>query len=148
MLLRLSLIFVTLFVCISFSGCQPSEPTAEIVKTAPASGTLTYQGRPLAGHEVSFYPPNGGRPATGRSDDQGKFTLGTNGPDDGAVPGTHKVTVSSPAPTFASEPGKEDTSNIQLPKSTIPEKYSNAETSELTQTIPESGATDIKIELR
>lgn len=142
----LQILFV-LFVSMSLVGCGPSEPTAEILKTVPASGILTYQGKPLANHDVTFFPTDGRRPASSRTDDHGKFTLGTNGPDDGAVTGTHKVAITGPGPTFVGEPGKEDPSNIQLPKATIPDKFSNPETSGLTQAIPESGAADIKIEL-
>jgi len=55
-------------------------------------GTVTFQGSPLAEADVAF-TPKGGRPATGRTDTAGQFTLTTFKTNDGAMIGEHTVTV-------------------------------------------------------
>jgi hypothetical protein len=58
----------------------------------PVKGTVTFQGSPLAEADVAF-TPTGGRPATGRTDAAGRFTLTTFRTNDGAMTGEHIVTV-------------------------------------------------------
>jgi hypothetical protein len=66
-------------------GCGQSE-------TVPVTGTVTLNGQPATEAEVLFTPTKG-RMASGQTDAAGKFTLSTNKPGDGAVPGEHKVTI-------------------------------------------------------
>ena len=54
---------------------------------------VTLDGQPLAGAEVMFVPREGGRPATGTSDEQGKFQLTTIVNNDGALLGAHGVAI-------------------------------------------------------
>jgi len=68
-----------------FAGCGQSE-------TVPVTGTVLLNGQPATEAEVLFTPSKG-RMASGQTDAAGKFTLSTNKPGDGAVPGDHKVTV-------------------------------------------------------
>jgi hypothetical protein len=68
-----------------FAGCSQSA-------TVPVTGTVTLDGQPATEAEVIFTPAQG-RVAVGQTDAAGKFKLSTNKPDDGAVPGHHKVTV-------------------------------------------------------
>jgi hypothetical protein len=72
-------------------GCGSEGPTV------PVTGTLRYKNAPVVKANVVFMPESG-RPATGRTDEQGRFELETFGPGDGAVPGKHVVTVAM-APT-------------------------------------------------
>jgi hypothetical protein len=58
----------------------------------PVKGTVTFQGSPLAEADVAF-TPKGGRPATGRTDAAGRFSLTTFKTNDGAMVGEHIVTV-------------------------------------------------------
>ena len=69
------------------SGCGRGTPL-----TMPVKGTVTFQGSPLAEADVAF-TPTGGRPATGRTDTAGQFTLTTFKTNDGAMIGQHTVTV-------------------------------------------------------
>ena len=69
-----------------FMGCAPAQPTGDVIDTVPASGVLTHKGAPLEFYRVSFFPKEN-RPAMGETNAVGKFTLGTNKPDDGAVVG-------------------------------------------------------------
>lgn len=134
------------FALVVASGCGPPVPTGEIVKTVPASGMLTYKGKPLADYMVVFYPENA-RPAAGKTDEHGRFQLGTNGPGDGAVAGVHRVAVNYGGPESSEPGGKDEMKALPPPPVAIPEKFARPETSELTVTIPDEGATDIRIDL-
>lgn len=68
-------------------GCGRGTP-----RTMPVNGVVIFQGSPLADADVAF-TPTGGRPATGRTDAAGRFTLTTFKTNDGAVIGQHVVTV-------------------------------------------------------
>ena len=69
------------------AGCGPSAP-----KLYPASGTVTYEEKPLANATVIFIPQSG-RPSMATTDASGKYTISTNGKP-GAPLGTYNVTVS------------------------------------------------------
>jgi hypothetical protein len=69
----------------TLTGCGQSE-------TVPVTGTVMLNGQPAANADVLFTPTKG-RLASGSTDAAGRFTLSTNKPNDGAVPGDHKVTV-------------------------------------------------------
>lgn len=132
------------------AGCRESIPTGVVVKTVPVNGIVAFQGQPLENYLVTFYPDGDRRPATGKTDSEGRFTLGTNEPGDGAVVGSHKLSVTYVGPETAAEPGREELSAMAPPppKIKIPAKYGNAETSGLTRDVPESGLRDVKIDLQ
>jgi hypothetical protein len=69
-------------------GCGTNRP-----ETVPLDGTVTLDGKPLAGAGVLLMPERGGRPATGTTDEAGHFRLSTFEPGDGALLGKHTVTV-------------------------------------------------------
>ena len=71
-------------VLISGCGSQYS-PQAEIFKTVSASGVLTFRGKPLAGFIVTLHPAGDQRTASGTTDADGRFTLGTNAHGDGCL---------------------------------------------------------------
>lgn len=135
----------------TFSGCGDPGPVAEIEKVAPVSGTVTFQGKPLPGYQVTFLPTDGKRAATGITDAQGKFIMGTNDAGDGAPPGTHKIAFVW-APPSGGEPGQEtiidDPSKLPKPAIKIPAKYGNPETSGFTQEVPARGVQDLKFDLQ
>lgn len=78
-----------------FLGCGRSA-----YQTAPVSGRVTLDGRPLGSAHVSFQPVAAGNPNTGpgsfgRTDAEGRFRLETIGAHkDGAVVGKHIVRIS------------------------------------------------------
>lgn len=51
-------------------GCGPKLP----YEVVPFSGTVTYQGKPVPGLPVFFFPEQG-RPSNGFSDENGKFSM-------------------------------------------------------------------------
>ncbi len=52
------------------TGCGPKLP----YEVVPFSGTVTYQGKPVPGLPIFFFPETG-RPSNGFSDKDGKFTM-------------------------------------------------------------------------
>jgi hypothetical protein len=128
------------------AGCSVS-PTGEVIDTVPASGQLTYKGKPLEYHQVILMA-DGKRPALGISDAEGKFTLGTNTANDGAAPGTYQVAVSYVGPPNKNpEAGMTDFSAPPPPKVKIPAKYADSTKSGISVEIKSSGTTDLKVDL-
>ena len=60
---------------------------------APVSGVVLLNGQPVDRAAVFLTPVEGGRPADGVTDKDGKFTLQTFEPGDGALLGKHKVAI-------------------------------------------------------
>jgi hypothetical protein len=85
-------------------------------------------GKALADATVVFTPIRG-RSASGQTNKEGRFKLGTYLPGDGAIVGLHHVAV------VAREPGKKNLPGVPLGevpgRSWIPEKYGNTATSGL-----------------
>ncbi|MEY4188395.1 MAG: hypothetical protein RIT02_3429 [Planctomycetota bacterium] len=131
------------------SGCGGQySPQAEIFKTVSASGVLTFRGKPLAGFIVTLHPAGDQRTASGTTDADGRFTLGTNAHGDGAVAGNHKVSVIwQPPEDDGLGSTVEDPKKMPKPPLDIPAKYASPETSEITLEIPESGSSDLKLDL-
>jgi hypothetical protein len=115
-----------------------------VAPTAEVTGTVTYKGAPLENVNVVFTPANG-RPATGTTDAEGKFSLSTFAADDGAVPGEHTVTIAEgptdTPPPMPGMPGYGET------KSRFPARYSDPAKSGLTATVKEGEANQFKFEL-
>lgn len=133
------------------TGCGSNEVKPTLEKVVPVSGTLTYLGKPLEHHQVSFVPTDGRRAAVGITDAEGKFTLGTNDLADGAPPGKHKVSVTFAPPSpddSATGSPIDDPELLPKPKVAIPAKYGNPETSEIVQEVPSGGLTDVKLDLK
>lgn len=87
------------------TGCGGSTP-----KLYPVSGTVTYEGKPLADASLLFIPQQG-RPSVGTTDASGKYTMTTSG-QPGAPAGTYSVTVSK-----SSGQGSAGGESVQLPSS-------------------------------
>jgi hypothetical protein len=58
------------------------------------TGVVTHNGTPVEGADVVFQPASHTYAAAGKTDASGTFTLTAFNPNDGAVPGEYKVTVS------------------------------------------------------
>jgi hypothetical protein len=114
--------------CGCLSGCGRKPQATGPVPTYPVTGTVTYQGKPLAEATVIFRLKEGTYSATGRTDAQGKYKLSTFNPGDGAPAGEYVVAIVA----LESVPAEEEEKPVRPPKSLIPEKYSRPETSGLT----------------
>lgn len=118
------------------------------VTLAAAGGTVTFQGAPVAGANVTFIPEQGPI-AIGTTNDQGKFTLSTGGRP-GAPLGKCRVSVTLVAPSDDLSGLTPEEQSMELTKkmgqsqgtfgekeqkSLVPEKFSNADTSGLSFTV-------------
>ena len=109
--------------CVAFlalGGCD-SRP-----KRVPVTGKVLIDGQPLKYGTVIFMPKNG-RQSTGPLDENGNFTLTCYDPNDGALVGTHDVTI------LAGEAINNTTTKFYAPQ-----KYADRKTSGLTQEIKPS----------
>jgi hypothetical protein len=141
-----------LSVTCAVSGCTAKYSTPDVVATVPVSGTLTFQNKPLEFYQVVFMPVEGTKVATGISDPDGKFKLGTNDSGDGAPVGKYKIAISFVGPPSTSTAGTEqivdDPSKLPKPKIKIPAKYADPATSGLAQEITADGLPDLKLDLK
>jgi hypothetical protein len=72
---------------VTLGGCGDSGPTI-----VPVSGILTYKGKPVT-NATLFFSPDKGRPSTGTTDEEGRFTLAYDTEHDGAIIAKHHVWV-------------------------------------------------------
>ncbi len=113
----------------------PNEEAAK-AKTVAAGGLLTLDGQPVAGASIVFMPQGGGRPALGRTDQGGRYTLTTFEKGDGAPPGAYSVAIS------LERMGPND----EL-ESLLPRKYARPETSGLVVEVSPRGSNEFSFEL-
>ncbi|OAI53459.1 hypothetical protein AYO47_00850 [Planctomyces sp. SCGC AG-212-M04] len=142
------------------SGCsgEPAKPPVY-----PVTGTVTMKDKPLGNARIVFVPMQGGAPASGITDKDGKYSLTTYTAGDGAQAGSYGVRVAkydgTPPPEVANEPPKvltyEEEQRMQfadekptpVAKSVLPKKYGNEGTSGLSHTVKDAPTTfDIKID--
>lgn len=127
------------------AGCGKAKPA-----TAPVTGRVLLDGKPVAGAAVMLEPVGGGVPARGSTGGDGSFTLSTFGRDDGALVGRHRVSVSKfvVEGVAANELGLEAApapAGLQ-PKAALPARYADAKTSGLEATV-EAGGTKVEFAL-
>jgi hypothetical protein len=140
------------------TGCSSSSRPP----TYPVTGTVTFQGKPVAGAFVTFVPTGEkGTAASAITDAEGRYALTTWDAGDGAQPGEYRVKVSKQEQA-AVDPSKlvqnlttEEEQKIYVEnknppppaKRVIPIKYENEQTSGLIHTVEAKATTfDIKIE--
>ncbi|HVV99995.1 MAG TPA: carboxypeptidase-like regulatory domain-containing protein [Planctomycetaceae bacterium] len=157
--------FAALLTGLAMAGCGGG---GDSVKLAPAEGTVSYQGSPLADATVMFVPEKGPI-ATGFTDLDGHFTLAT-GSRRGVAVGPAKVSITAGGPPGSDRPEPpplpktEEEAQVYLkkvgemqmqmnreganePKSIIPPKYAKAESSGLQYEVKASGNKfDIKLD--
>jgi hypothetical protein len=144
---------VIAFAVLAIVGCAKDKWTSQRPKVVRASGRVVYNGQPLEGAHVTFTNPAAKVSAFGRTDADGKFTLTTYEPNDGAVPGSQQVSVSKVKLINPLDPAIDrTTTTAKLPKTErrwlIPQRYGSMQTSGLSVDIPESGKDGIVLELQ
>lgn len=138
------------------AGCSKTASVEGVVKT---SGVVTWQGAPVAGASVTFYPDGaGGQAAAGTTDAQGKYELTTLNAKDGAKPGTYKVMISKmeasgPGATMSQEEQTKYLEQHGSPpptevKNILPQQYAEVTTTPLTATVKDGGVNEINFELQ
>src|SRR5262245_28148493 len=99
----------------------------------PVEGTVLLEYQPLADAQVLFLPKAGGRPATGKTNAEGKFILTTNQLNDGVAPGEYQVAVTALKVLYV-----RPTDGSQYAEQKVwiaPERYSKPDESGLAATI-------------
>lgn len=123
------------------AGCGSE---TEEIATVPVEGEVTWQGQPLKEGTVIFVPDGGGPPAEGTIDSSGNYQLVTAG-NPGAVPGSHKVMITS---TQGPDPSAMPEDNPDVVESPFPPEYGmSSESSGLTATVSETGDNQIDFHL-
>jgi len=118
------------------AGCSAD---ANRPKVAPVSGKVTHKGQPLTAGDVIFTPTGGAAShiATGQIGPDGSYQLTTFNTGDGAVLGTHKVTVTARSAEDLKKLNEPKGGRIayKLPAPLTPPKYSKVESTPLQYTV-------------
>ena len=127
-------------VCLTLSGCGRSAPAPKIV-TLPVKGTITLDGKPLAGANVVFMAFDPPAAFVGTTKEDGAYEL--QGPEGRAAnfQGNCKVTVSRMVKPDGSRLAEGELPAMVQAVEELPPKYSRLETTTLAQTITPAGGT-------
>lgn len=109
-------------------GCSNSAPAPLQQQTVPAKGTVTYQGRPVPGAELTFHSENPAESGFGLTNARGEFRCLSNESGNGIAPGDYVVSITCRAIS-------------------IPLKYADPESSPLTVTIEDGQENHFPLEL-
>jgi hypothetical protein len=113
--------------------------------TAPVSGTVKMNGKPLANAALTFQPIGGGMASTGITDASGRYTLTfLYSEDEGAIVTTHRVIIRTHR-----RANTEDTSSDRADPSArdpIPRRYNDA--TDLTMEVPADGTDSADFDLK
>lgn len=154
--------FVFAFAVVAMTGCGSGDPAVNFVQ-----GTVTIDGKPLENATVIFSPVegSGGRPATGKTDASGVYTLTdmqATVTGAGAAAGQYRVAITKViegalddgpgedaegADDAAEEAGASSPTAPLLMKSEIPESYGQADSSGLTATVESGRNENVDFEL-
>ncbi len=122
--------------------------------TIPIRGAVTYKGKPLTKGIVNYLPAGGGgRAASGPIAPDGTFVLTTQTQHDGVVKGDYQIVIYSydenpEEPQTREERERLGSSGAGKLKSLIPEKYTKASTSGLTDRVDDNHSGFKQIDLK
>lgn len=133
------------------AGCGDN---SNFPKTYPVTGTVKLNGTAVEGATVTFQLMEGKESAIGSTDKSGMFSLSMFRPNDGAVAGQYKVSISKddvePVKSSALVPGQIASGDLPAdygpptsggtkgatgPKNSLPAKYANGDSSALRATV-------------
>ncbi|MDB5337455.1 MAG: hypothetical protein JWN70_3074 [Planctomycetaceae bacterium] len=137
---------------LSSIGCRGQA----LPQTVPVTGTVVYQTKPVEGAQVVLNSTDpAGKPASGTTDAQGKFTVQTYvdpaNQVKGAMPGNYKVTVTKvEKSTMSSEDMMKASAGKKPagPKHLLPAKYSSPATTDLPAEIKKGSNPPLVLELK
>jgi hypothetical protein len=132
------------------AGCggRPSDQwTRARPATFPATGLVRFEGKPVEGATVIFFAESRNIAATATTGPDGRFSLRTFDPGDGAILGRHAVTIDKS--TEVLEIPKDPEAPPPPPKITrhLPERYADRERSGLSAEMTESGPNEFAFDL-
>ena len=125
------------------AGCGPKLGANRVA----VSGTVTYQGAPVAGADVAFQPVAGsaGNTTQTRTDEDGRFRMFSRTEDgefaEGLTAGEYTITVRK-------FDRKQLTSTQVPPQDLLPVKYGNQETSGLRERVEVGPPVELTIDLQ
>jgi hypothetical protein len=126
-------------------------------------GKVMLDGAPLSGASVEFVPEDGGHSAVGTTDSEGKFSLTTYKPGDGALRGEYRVVVKKSPQGALAKPDPSDNEGMKKVmlqemlanqnrapqknvKGSVPSDYGEFAKTPLRQTVPDSkGIYDVEL---
>jgi hypothetical protein len=152
-----------------FAGC--SSESSNRPKTYPVSGTVKLNGSPVEGATITFQLVEGKENAIGSSAKDGSYTLSMFKPNDGAIAGQYKVSISKfdlapPKVSSSLVPGQIQSGEMPAdyappeigaaagskgasgPKNALPAKYANADSSALRATVEPKGENKFDFDLK
>lgn len=131
---RFGIVGLSLAICSSLLGCGGNS-----LDTVPAEGVVTFEGEPVPKITVVFMPEGGrGQIAKGTTDAEGKFSLQTRSPGDGAMVGDYSIAFQYTPDEPPDMPGFPGAKPVVSP---LPQKYADTASSGVTATI-ESDASE------
>jgi hypothetical protein len=122
------------------SGCDDKSAVA------PVSGKVLYNGEPLPYGNIMFQPTQG-QTAGAVIQPDGTFRLSTFSEFDGAIVGSHKVSVACYAAHSPSMKSKRSGGEMSLGQSLLPSEYSFLDQSGLTAKVPSEGTDSLVFNL-
>lgn len=139
--------FACLAVFMGIPGCGRSLPP-----TAPVSGSVMLNDKPLTKGMVHFIPDNSkgtaGRMAVATIESDGRFSgASCFQKNDGALVGFHKIVIDVPTFQDLPEPG-EAPKTVRTPQPPVPVRYSNPATTDLTAEVTAGGNNTFEFRLR
>ncbi|MCC9605862.1 hypothetical protein LOC68_20795 [Blastopirellula sp. JC732] len=129
--------------CILLFGCGRGAG----LDTAPTTGEVIYNGKPLPYGSVSFRP-KAGTPATGDIQPDGSFTMSTYRDGDGAIVGLNEVLVNVTEAHAGTSKPVDPGMEAPVAKSLIPQKYTAFSTSGITFEVKKGEKNHLVIELK
>lgn len=144
--------------CVLACGCGGGREGRHAV--ARVHGKVTYNGQPVDGATVTFYPDKPGVPvAAGTTDASGSYRLTTYEDSDGAAIGTHKVAIRKRATVDAGQVkappdagqaliDELQEASAEQGKPLLPERYFAPESSKLTAEVAEGKKNEINFDLK
>jgi hypothetical protein len=146
-----------LIVVTAVYGCGSADLSSP-VPVYPVRGTVTYQGEPVVGADVTFINAESDYSAFGRTNDAGEYQLTSFSANDGAAEGRYAVTIAKiVAPTTSTvadveseayqPPGFNESTDPVPTKSSVPAKYQSQETSGLIAVVNAKDSNQINFDL-
>lgn len=128
---------------VALAGCSGDGPNM-----VPVKGVVTFKDKPMGQINVMFVPAEAkGMIAQGTSDENGKFSLQTLTPGDGAMLGSYKIAFKFISDTIPDMPGF--AGGVKPEPSPIPLKYADENKSGFTATVDvASSKTEFKFDLK
>ncbi len=127
--------------CLATCGCGKAGASAPQLQELPVNGTVTLDGKPLAGAEIVFMTGEPPAAFAGKTKDDGAYRLQTVAGREATCQGACKVTISRLVKPDGSPLGPEETPADAGAVEQLPAKYSRFDQTTLSATVAAGGTT-------